>query len=472
MKLCRLRFLQLLALACARVPALVLGADRKAPTEDVNLPLPAQVQKFIADKERQVTTIAVKHKVELWPEVVNFFDVAKKGEWPVARDLYRDLRQSVDYGRGSKDEDHVAATVQSAALEVELALEQFAEGEPKYAEAFGRDIVNSMPNGSVYFGGTDPGRGLPTAFCRSHANADPVFVLTQNALANSYYVTYLRDMYGAKLYVPTEEETSAAFKDYVADAQRRLEHDENFPNEPRLIKPGEDVRMRNNRVQVSGQVAVMSINAQIAKLIFERNPGREFFIEESFPLDWMYPHLSPHGLIMKINRKPPAMLSEAVVKQDRKFWTDLQRNLIGDWPRMDTPVTNLCEVAETVFVEKDLDDFDGDAKFVRNLNACRTYSKLRSSIGGMYAWRAREAKEPAERERMRKEADFAFRQAFALYPGGGEAVFRYVNLLTGQKRFDEALRLVQTAVKIDPGAGNFNTLMDELERMKKGGRAE
>jgi len=198
----------------------------------------------------------------------------------------------------------------------------------------------------------------------------------------------------------------------------------------------------------------------------ERNPDRQFFIEESYPLDWMYPHLSPHGLIMKINRQPPAALSEEVVKQDRKFWTELQRKLMGDWPKAETPVTNICDVAETVFVEKDLDDFDGDPKFVGNLSACRTYSKLRSSIGGVYAWRAREAKDPAEKERMRREADFAFRQAFALYPGSAEAVFRYVSLLTDQKRFDDALRLVETAGKIDPGAGDFSNLTEELERLK------
>jgi len=466
----RSHILPLVVLACALAPAPAPGAAKRGLTEDVKLALPAQVQKFISEKEQQVKSAATKHKVELWPEVVNFFDAAKKGEWPVAQEFYRDLRHSVNYERDSKDEGRVAATAQSAALEVELALEQFAEGEPKYAEAFGRDIVSSMHKGSVYFGGTDPGRGLPTAFCQSHAKANPVFVLTQNALANGYYLTYLRDMFGGQLYVPTEEEMSRAFKDYVDGAQRRLEHDEKFPNEPRQIKPGENVQMRNNKVQVSGQVAVMAINGLLAKLVFERNPGREFFIEESYPLEWMYPHLSPHGLIMKINRKPLENLSEEVVRQDRKFWSQLQRKLIGDWPRPETPVKNICDVAETVFVEKDLDDFDGDPKFVGNPNACRTYSKLRSSIGGVYAWRAREAKDPAEKERMRREADFAFRQAFALYPGSAEAVFRYVSLLTDQKRFDDALCLAETAGKIDPGAGDFSNLTEELERLKAAGK--
>ena len=48
----------------------------------------------------------------------------------------------------------------------------------------------------------------------------------------------------------------------------------------------------------------MAINGLLAKIMFDKNPDREFYIEESFPLDWMYPYLEPHGLIFKINRQP------------------------------------------------------------------------------------------------------------------------------------------------------------------------
>ena len=42
----------------------------------------------------------------------------------------------------------------------------------------------------------------------------------------------------------------------------------------------------------------MSINGLLTKVIFDKNPTNEFYVEESFPLDWMYPHLTPHGVIM------------------------------------------------------------------------------------------------------------------------------------------------------------------------------
>jgi hypothetical protein len=38
------------------------------------------------------------------------------------------------------------------------------------------------------------------------------------------------------------------------------------------------------------------------------------------PLNWMYPHFSPQGLIMKINRQPFSDLPEVVVQGAGTFW--------------------------------------------------------------------------------------------------------------------------------------------------------
>ena len=49
------------------------------------------------------------------------------------------------------------------------------------------------------------------------------------------------------------------------------------------LKYGEDVKESGGKVQVSGQVAVMQINGLLTKVIFDKNPENEFFVEESFP---------------------------------------------------------------------------------------------------------------------------------------------------------------------------------------------
>src|SRR5258706_10719885 len=52
--------------------------------------------------------------------------------------------------------------------------------------------------------------------------------------------------------------------------------------------------------------------------IFDHNPKNEFFVEESFPLDWMYPHLTPFGIIMKINRQPLPELTEDIESKGKR----------------------------------------------------------------------------------------------------------------------------------------------------------
>jgi tetratricopeptide (TPR) repeat protein len=69
---------------------------------------------------------------------------------------------------------------------------------------------------------------------------------------------------------------------------------------------------------------------------------------------------------------------------------------------------------------------------------------------------------------MIKEADFAFRQAFAFCPYSPEAVFRYVNLLLSMQRFDDALTVALTCLKLDPYNGQVIDLVNRLQAYKKG----
>jgi tetratricopeptide (TPR) repeat protein len=69
-------------------------------------------------------------------------------------------------------------------------------------------------------------------------------------------------------------------------------------------------------------------------------------------------------------------------------------------------------------------------------------------------------------QRMIKEADFAFKQAFAFCPYSPEALYRYVQLLAGARRFDEAIMLAQTSIKVDPKNAGLKNLIGELQRLK------
>jgi tetratricopeptide (TPR) repeat protein len=265
------------------------------------------------------------------------------------------------------------------------------------------------------------------------------------------------------------DESQRCFQEYLADASRRLEHDRRLPNEPHQIKPGEDVKVVENKVQVQGQVAVMAINGLLTKVIFDKNPDHEFYVEESFPLDWMYPHLTPYGIIMKINRQPVPEFTQDMLDRDHQFWAEYSKRLIGDWITYDTTVSNICNFAQVYYTKKVPRDFKGDPRFLRDNDAQKAFSKLRSSIAGLYQWRVSEAGRlgrTAEYQRVLKEAEFAFKQAYAFCPYSPEALFRYINLLLQMGRVDEALMLATTSQKLDPFNGQIENLIFELQKMK------
>jgi len=272
---------------------------------------------------------------------------------------------------------------------------------------------------------------------------------------------------------PTNEDSQQAFHDYLNDAARRLQHDTQFPNEPKQLKPGEGVAFtKDGRVQVSGQVAVMSINALLAKVIFDKNPTNEFYIEESFPLDWMFPYLTPYGIIMKINRNPVPEITQDMIDKDHAFWTQYSERLIGNWITYDTSIKEICDFAERVYLRHDFTGFKGDRRFIRDDFAQKAFSKLRSAIGWIYGWRLSyecpdtyRPKTPAEQQRLMKEAEFALKQSYAFCPLSPEALYKYVNLLILQGRSQEALMIAETSLKFDPSNPVFQSYAANLRNI-------
>jgi hypothetical protein len=330
--------------------------------------------------------------------------------------------------------------------EVWGAYDNIEGGKVKYPVALAHDVIESIPAGSIYFGGTDPGRFLITALQKSHTNADPFFTLTQNALADTSYLAHLQSFYGGKINTPTEEDSKRIYE----DARR----------------------------QATGPVTVPEMNGHLTRFIFDKNPDREFYVEESVPLDWMFPYLEPHGLILKLNRQPLASLTESTFQADHDYWTKYLRPMIGEWLNDDTSVKDVCAFAEKVYLRHDLSGFKGDPEFARNDWAQKWLSKLRVSIAELYAWRAgipqlgRPAMaqpEPAsemDRQRAETEADYAFRQCVALCPRSPEVANLYVAFLMHQKRNADALQVAELALRFDP---QNRQLKDIVRRIPKAG---
>jgi thioredoxin-like negative regulator of GroEL len=176
---------------------------------------------------------------------------------------------------------------------------------------------------------------------------------------------------------------------------------------------------------------------------------------------------------MKINRQPLPSLTEDIYNRDHQFWKQFSKRLTGDIIDYDTPIKKITDWIEKTYLRHDYDGFTGDRRFLHDDDAQKSFSKLRSSIGGIYAWRLTQApleyrpKSDAEHQRLLKETEFAFRQAFAFCPYSPEAVFRYAQLLLQLQRFDDALLLAETCLKLDPYNGQVRGLVESVKRYKK-----
>jgi hypothetical protein len=419
-----------------------------------------QLQTFVADKEAQANAAAKADGKGMPPEFENFFAAANRGDWLTVSNDFENMRDMRDGCSPRNPSWH--GTPWEAEREIWGAYIAFAEGDEKYSELFGNEAIQSIPPGSIYFGGSDPGRFIITAFQKSEIKGEPFFTLTQNALADGTYLNYLRSMYGKKIYIPTAEDSQRCFNDFYADVKTRIENHQ--------LKPGENVTINTNgKLQLCGTVAIMEINALIVKVIFDKETNREFYIEQSEPLEWMYPYLEPHGLILKLNHESLDELPDETVQKDRQYWTKLVSPMIGDWLHDDTPVKDVATFVEKVYLKHNFSGFKGDPEYVLNEYAYATFSMERSSIGDLYLWRADNYHNVTEWEPMIHEADFAFRQAWAMCPYSPGVIPHYVEVLMCENKPADALLVAETAAKFPyyESGDHRREIQDEIAWIKR-----
>ncbi len=271
-----------------------------------------------------------------------------------------------------------------------------------------------MGQGAIFFGGTDPGRFVPTYMIYSAKVREDVHLITQNALADGTYMNVMRDLYGNDIWIPSVVDSANAFSQFVHEIETGQR-----PDVGGISRDG-------GRVQITGVMGVMEINGILARMIFDHNIwNHDFYIEESYVIRWMYPYLTPHGLIMKINPQQLVAIPPEMVKDDLDFW---------DW-----------------YVRR----FLGDRWFYRDVVARKSFSKLRSALAGLYAYRG-----------MQAEAIKAFKEALALYPLSPEANFRLAEVYMRAGRFDDAGRLMLEFQRKDPANDRSQEFINQIESVR------
>lgn len=268
-----------------------------------------------------------------------------------------------------------------------------------------------MDPNAIFFGGTDPGRFVPTYMLFSAKVRPDVHLFTQNALADYTYMNIMRDLYGKRVWVPGKADSDRAFVEF------RDEY------EAGQIRQSGSVGSDRGKFSVQGIENVMRLNAKLSKVMWDRNKDlHSFYIEESYAIPWMYDYLTPHGLVMKLNPEKVGRLPEQLVVDDFEFW---------EW-----------------FIAK----LKRHPAFERDIIAQKSFSKLRSSIAGLYATKGDFAR-----------AERAYLQSIDLYPPSPESNFRLARLYRDREWYDSAKELIEILLKNDPDNKRAKKFIREME---------
>jgi hypothetical protein len=387
---------------------------------------------FARSRRDILRAIARKRNLTVPDDVEKFFDAAEAGNWDEIDARFNALVAQRKAQPHSPELDQLWAPILTTFGTLEQAHLWPAQ---KYLD-YGNAILDSLRPGMVYVGGTDPGRFIPELMNET-GDAEPHVVITQNGLADSVYLDYLRFIYGDRLGLPSPDDVQHAFDDYVADYQKRLAHDQQFPDEPKQIRPGERVgspdgssgwtvtiKQGDQLVQVSGQVAAMAINERILQSIMQMNPDASFGLEESFPLKSTYADATTLGPITELRAADgPNALNADTAAQSLAWWQGTSQQLLSD------------------------PEATGSAPIMM------TYSKMVDAQANLFVAHG-----------LNDQAEQAFRISLQICPYSPEAVFGCVQLLMGENRPHDALAVAQSAVQADPKNKDFQTLAGQLQK--------
>src|SRR6266581_774868 len=361
-----------------------------------------KVGQFGRNRRELVRAIGRRSQKEVPPEVEKFFDAVESGQWEEIKAQWDVLAKHSGQYESSTNHWEAMDLFWPTVLDAYGVAEQAHLWPAQKLLDYGHAILDSLRPGMVYVGGTDNGRWIPELLNET-GEGEQHIIVTQNALADGRYVDFVKTLYGERMTTLTSEDSQGIFNGYIADAQKRLEHDQQFPDEPKQLRQGEDIRVVDGKVQVSGQVAVMAINERLLQTLMQKNPELSFAIQESFPLKGTYPDALPLGPLMELGaRNEQNSFTAERAGQSIDYWRNTTQQILSD--------------PEATSSEDALKSYSHDAVAAANLLAAHNFSA---------------------------EAEEAYRLGAQLWPANPESVNGLADLLAASGRMKEAQQLLE-----------------------------
>src|SRR6266700_6686560 len=376
-----------------------------------------QLGQFARNRRALAHAMAERFKIEVPADVERFFAAVEAGRWDEIEAAWKPLgdRHKI------KPPPHDLEVLFGPIVEALGAAESAHDWPAQKLLDYGNAVLGTLRPGMVYVGGTDPGRFIPTLLNET-SDGERHVIVTQNGLAADSYLDYVNFLYGDRLAIPTGEDSNRAFQDYLTDFQQRLAHDQQFPDEPKQVLPGENsgtkrdgtssftVSSQDERVRVSGEVAVMAVNERLLQMLLEKNPDASFALEESFPLKSTYAGAAPLGPIMEL-RVPDeqnAFTAERAA-QTLDYWRATTQQLLAD------------------------------AEAAGSSDTLKTYSHMAAAQANLLA-----------DHNYNGEAEQAYRLASQVWPGNPEAANGLAEILARAGRAEDARGVLEEFVRNNP----------------------
>ena len=388
-----------------RPPRSVVGTEAVQSAEAI---VAEKVKQFGRGRRAIAQRVANRLNQQLPAEITAFFDAIEAGNWDEIHSRWKELAthtHQYDYSKGDRPD---LEPFWQSVLDAYGVAEQAHDWPAQKLLDYGNAILGSLQPGMVYVGGTDNGRWVPELL--NDTGDNPHIMITQNALADGTYLDYVRELYGDSFNTFSPKDAERAFQAYTADAQKRLEHDQQFPDEPKQVLPGENITMKDGKASVSGMVAVMSINERLLEMLMQGNPNLSFAVQESQPLRGTYANAVPLGPLMELGM-PDAQNAFTADRaaQSVDYWQSVAQSVLAD--------------PEATGSQATLKSYSHDVNSTANLLAAHNFTA---------------------------EAEQAYGLASQIWPGNPQAVEGLAGILNGTGRATEAQQLLDNFVRSYP----------------------
>ena len=298
-----------------------------------------KLTQFARSRRELAHALARRHGITVPDGVERFFAAVESGDWDRISAAFAEIHGGDTSGSQHSGRTPEVSKLWPAILDAFGAAEQVHEWPAQQLLNYGNAILDSLRPGMVYVGGTDNGRWIPELL-NDTSGGERHIILTQNALADAAYLDYVAAQYGERFQALKANDSQQAFAAYVADASLRAAHDRDFPDEPKQLRPGEQVTLsEDGRVSVGGQVSVMAINEKLLSGLMDKNPELSFAVQESSPLAGTYSDALPLGPLMELRAKAEGNdLTAARAGETLAYWEQAAGEILGDAATSASPV--------------------------------------------------------------------------------------------------------------------------------------